>query len=327
MTATRLILTVAQIISLLAVPLAAAAQLQARLPRVGILTFGVAPSTPLLEAFRQELRHLGYVEGRSIAIEYRFVEGQAERAPGLAAELVGLKVDIIVTEGFPTALAASRATSTIPIVTFVGNAVEWGLAASLSRPGGNVTGLTLAIGDRTAKQLQLLKEILPNATTVAVIHNAGRPDSAERLKEAGAAARSLGLQLHFIGIRSPTELDAAFGTLKSARPAAVITIGDGMLLGSRERIVNLVLEAGLPGVFPEREFAEAGGLMTYGPNIASNFRRAAHFVDKILKGAKPAELPIEQPTKFDLVVNLKTARALGVKIPPAVLVRADELIQ
>lgn len=312
---------------LLAVPLARA-QYPAKVVRIGILTFGVAPSAPLLEAFRQGLREKGYVEGKSIELEYRFAQGKADTAPALAAELVALKVDVIVTEGTPTALAAKHATTTIPIVTtLVGDPVQLGLAASLGRPGGNVTGLTTSAADRTGKQLQTLKEIAPNIAGVAVIYNAARPDSADRLKEAKAAAKSLKLPIQFVGVRSPADLDAAFETLISARPGALITIGDGMLLGNRKRIVEFAAKRRLPGAFPEREFAEAGGLMAYGPNVASNFRRAAGFVDKILKGAKPADLPIEQPTKFDLVINLRTATALGLKIPPAVLARADELIE
>jgi putative ABC transport system substrate-binding protein len=202
-----------------------------------------------------------------------------------------------------------------------------GLAASLARPGGNVTGLTLAGANRTAKQLQLLKESVPSTNTVAVIYNPARPDIDDELKEARETARSLGLAIQFTIIRSPDDLAAAFDAIANARPSGVITIGHGMLLGSSKRIVEFALKNRLPGVFPEREFAEAGPLMAYGPDIGSNFRRAAWYVDKIIKGAKPADLPIEQPTKWGLVVNLRTASALGLKIPGTVLVRADEIIQ
>ncbi|MDQ5847508.1 MAG: ABC transporter substrate-binding protein [Pseudomonadota bacterium] len=312
----------------LAVTGAADAQRSAPIPKIGVVTIGVAASSPYFEAFRQGLREHGYIEGKNIAFEYRFAQGQADRLAGMAADLVRLNVNVIVTESTPAALAASRATKNIPIVMAIGtDPVKVGLAASLARPGGNVTGLTLAGAARTAKQLQLLKEMAPGTATVAVIHNAARPGIEDELTEAAETARSLGLALHLVAVRSPEDLNAAFDAVASAGPSALMTIGDGMLLGNSKRIVDFALKSRLPGVFPEREFAEAGGLMSYGPDIGSSFRRAASFVDKILKGAKPADLPIEQPTKWGLVVNLKTAKALGLKIPGSVLVRADEVIQ
>lgn len=312
----------------LAAPIVAEAQQMGKRPRIGIITFGFEPSSRPLETFRQALRERGYVEGKNITLEYRFANGQVETLPTLAAELVGHKVDVIVTEGTPTAVAVKRATTSIPIVTAaVSDPVRLGLIASLSRPGGNVTGVTFTVGDRAGKQLQLLKEIAPNATLVAVIHNAARPDTAERLAEVRAAAQSLGLSLQPTAVRGPADLDAAFESVMSARADAFTTLGDGMLWGNRKRIVDFAAKIRLPVVFPEREFAESGGLLAYGPDVASNFRRAAAYVDRILKGAKPADLPVEQPTKLELVVNLKTAAALGIKIPPAVLVRADEVLQ
>jgi len=296
--------------------------------KIGVITFGVAESSPYLEAFRQGLREQGYLEGRNIAIEYRFAQGRADSLPALAAELVRLRPAVIVTEGMPTALAVNKATKTIPIVMAAGtNPVSAGLAASLARPGGNVTGLTLAGADRTAKQLQLLKEVSPGVSTVAVVHNAARQGIEVELKQATETARSLGLALQLIAVRGPDDLNAAFEAIAKARPGGLITIGDGMLLGNSARIGELALKTGLPAVFPEREFADAGGLMAYGPDIGANFRRAASYVDKILKGAKPADLPIEQPTKWGLVVNLRTAKALGLRIPGSALVRADEVIQ
>jgi putative ABC transport system substrate-binding protein len=299
-----------------------------QIPKIGIITLGVGASSPYLEAFRQGLREHGYIEGKNVVLEYRFAEGHADRLAGMAGDLVRLNVKVIITESAPAASAVSQATKKIPIVTaVVGNPVKMGLAASLARPGGNVTGLTLGGAERTAKQLQLLKESVPSTSTVAVIYNPMRPEMEDELKEAGETARSLGLALKFFAVRTPHDFDATFAAVASARPSGVITIGHGMLLGNSKGIVEFALKNGLPGVFPEREFAEAGGLMAYGPDIGSNFRRAASYVDKILKGAKPGDLPIEQPTKWGLVVNLRTAKALGLKIPGSVLVRADDLIQ
>jgi putative ABC transport system substrate-binding protein len=312
----------------LAVMSAAQAPHAANIPKIGIITIGVGASSPYLEAFRQGLREHGYTEGKNIILEYRFAQGQLDRLPGLATELVQLDVNVIVTESSPAALAVNRATKKIPIVTaIIGDPVKAGLAASLARPGGNLTGLTLVGANRTAKQLQLLKESVPSTSAVAVIYNAMRPDIEDELKQARETARSLGLAVKFFEVRTPNDFEATFEAVASARPSGVITIGHGMLLGNSKGIVDFALKNRLPGVFPEAEFAQAGGLMAYGPDIGANFRRAASFVDKILKGAKPADLPIEQPTKWGLIVNLRTANALGLKIPGTVLVRADEIIQ
>jgi putative ABC transport system substrate-binding protein len=300
----------------------------ARLARIAVITFGFAPESPPLKAFLRELRELGYVEGKTLLLEYRFAQGQASRLASLASEVLRMNVDVIVTEGTPTAVAVKRATQTVPVVmAVVSDPVGLGLVSSLSRPGGNMTGLTFSVADRPGKQLQLLKEIVPRTKIVGVLHNAARPDVQELLREANAAAQSLELSLRFVGVKDPAELDASFEALINARPEALVTLGDGMLWGNRRRIVEFAIRQRLPAVYPEREFAEEGGLMAYGPDVASNFRLAAALVDKILKGAKPADLPIERPTKLELVINMKTAAALGVKIPGPVLVRADELIQ
>lgn len=280
-----------------------------------------------MEALRQGLMSHGDVKGRNIVFEYRFAQGHADNLPRMAAELVGLKVHVIVTESTPATLAVSKATNTIPIVMAIGSdPVRVGLALSLARPGGNLTGLTLVGAQRTAKQLQLLKESLPGANTVAIVYGS-RLDIEVELREARETARSLGLAPHFFEVRTPHDLQGTLDAVASTRPSAIITIGHGMLLGNSKRIAEFALKNKLPAVFPEREFADHGGLMAYGPDVAANFRGAASYVDRILKGAKPGDLPIEQPTKWGLVVNLRTANTLGIKIPGAVLVRADELIQ
>ena len=319
---------VAAILLLLIAPLAGDAQPPAKFARIGLLTLAVAPSTPLAEAFRQGLREHGYVEGQNLAFEYRYAEGRADRLPALAAELVRLKVDVIVTESNMAALAAKSATETIPIVMAIaGDPVKAGVVGSLARPGGNVTGLTLMHPELSGKRLQLLKEAVPRIALVAVIWNPTDPAAVDFLRETEVAARSLGLRLHVIEARAPAELDAAFKAVADARPSAFFTLPGGMFQDNQTRILEFAKKNRLPGVFPNRVFVEAGGLISYGPNLAASSRRAAAFVDKLLKGAKPADLPIEQPTKFELVINLKTARALGLTIPASVLVRADQAIE
>ncbi len=321
--------TVALAPAILSPPLTTAAQQPAKIPRIGILTLVSASSAPLLfEAFRQGWREHGYVEGQNIAFEYRFAQGRADRLPTMAAELVSMKVDVIVTESVAAALAAKRATQTIPIVMAIsGDPVGAGLVASLPRPGGNVTGLSLLAPELSGKRLQLLTEAAPRTTRVAVIWNPVSPASAGYLRETEAAARSLGLQLQPVEVRSPADLDAAFKAVARARPSALITLADGMLPANRTRIVQFAAKSQLPGVFPHREWADAGGLMAYGPSFASNWRRAATYVDKILKGAKPAELPVEQAMRFELVINMKTAKALGLTFPQTILIQATEVIQ
>lgn len=295
--------------------------------KIGVVTIGVGVSSPYLEELRQGLREHGYFEGKNLVIEYRFAQGRLDRLPPMVAELVKLKVKVIVTEGTPTAAAAQQATRTIPIVTaVVSDPVSAGFAASFARPGGNLTGLTISGAERVAKQLQFLQESVPSARTVAVIYGA-RGNIELDLNEARETARSLGLALKFFEVRTPQDFEATFAAVAAAQPSAMITIGHGMLLGNSERIVEFASKHKLPAVYPDREFADAGGLMAYGPDIGSNFRRAAGYVARILKGAKPADLPIEQPTKWGLVVNLRTAKTLGLKIPGSVLVRADALIE
>ena len=312
----------------LTAPPVADAQPPAKLARIGILALAVASSAPLAEAFRQGLREHGYTEGHNIALEYRYAEGGADKLPALAAELVHLKVDVIVTMSNVAALAAKRATETIPIVMAIaGDPVHAGVVASLARPGGNVTGLTLIHPEVSGKRLQLLKEAVPRIALVAVIWNPTDPPAVEFLRETEAAARSLGLRLHAIEARGPAELDTAFKAVAGVRPNAFFTLPGGMFQDNQARIIEFAMKNRLPGIFPSRVFVEAGGLMSYGPNLAMNARRAAAFVDKILKGAKPADLPIEQPTKFELVLNLKTAKALGLTIPGTVLARADHVIE
>jgi putative ABC transport system substrate-binding protein len=314
---------------LLVAPLAAEAQQAAKVPRIGWLG-GSAAANPLQEAFRQGLRDLGYVEGRNVVIEYRDSEGKPERLPALAAELVALKVDVIVTGSTPATVAAKQATKTIPIV-FTGTAdpVGSGLVTSLAQPGGNVTGLSNLSQELVGKRLEQLTQAVPGVSRVAVLWHPGTlgdRTEKEMLKAADAAARALGVGLQFVEARGPADFDRAFSDMTRARAGALTVLPSSMFSRERRRLVDLAAKHRLPAVFPFREFADAGGLMSYGPNLADLLRRAATYVDKILKAAKPGDLPVEQPQKFELVINLKTATALGLTIPPSVLGRADEVI-
>ena len=313
-------------LSLLAAPLTVTAQQRSTVPRIGILIPGPSTeaSTPLWEAFRQGLRDLGYVEGQTIVLEYRFAAGQNERLPALATELVHLQVDLLVTNSPAGAQAAKDATETIPIVAATG---AHHVVASLARPGGNITGLTLMAPELGGKRLELLKEALPHVSRVAVLQNAGNPVSPDELREIEAAARVLGLQLHVLAVRHPDELDSVFAAMTREGAEALLMQGDAVFWYHRTRVVALAAQHRLPAVFDAREFADAGGLMTYGASVPDSHRRAAVYVDKILKGTKPADLPVERPMKFEFVINLKTAKALGVTIPPALLFQADEVIQ
>jgi putative ABC transport system substrate-binding protein len=268
------------------------------------------------------------VEGQSIAIEYREAQGKYERLPDLAAELVRLKVDVIVGATVPTIQAARQATKTIPIVmTLVADPVATGLVANVARPAGNITGLSTMAPDLMGKQLELLREVLPKASRVAVLWNPANPSNALQLREAQDAARALGMRLQPLEVRDPTEFEKAFAAMTRERAGALLVLSDSTLLTQRERIADLAAKSRLPAVSGGRAHAEAGGLIAYGANIFDIWRRAATYVDRILKGAKPAEMPIEQPTKFELVINLKTAKALGLTIPQSLLGRADEVIQ
>jgi putative tryptophan/tyrosine transport system substrate-binding protein len=310
-------------------PFAAEAQQAAKVPRIGFL----GNSTAALEAnlvgpFREGLRDLGYIEGRNILIEYRWAEGKNERFPGLIVELLALKVEVIVTAGTPASLAVKKTAPSIPLVmAAVGDPIGVGLVASLARPGGNSTGLTAIAPELEGKRLELLREVVPKLSYIAVMWNPDNPFHAGALKEARAAAQVLGIKVQPLGVRVSEDFPASFAAILRERPGALLVLADRLFLHNRARIVDFEAKHRLPGVYPYRELVEAGGLMSYGPSYADMHRRAATYVDKILKGAKPADLPVEQPTKFELVINLKTAKALGLTIPPSVLQRADELIQ
>jgi putative ABC transport system substrate-binding protein len=312
---------------LLAAPLAAGAQ-QAKVPRVGLLGLGSAESSPLIEVLRQSLRERGWVEGQNIAFEDRSTVDRYSRLPDVAAELVRLKVDVIVAWGTTTALAARKATQTIPIVTTAGSdPVEMGLAASLARPGGNVTGLTESSRELVGKRIELLKETLPGLSRIAVLWNPESRTESLSLRDTEAAARSLGLRVRPAEVRRPEDLEKAFASMAHEHSEALFLVGSNMFRVHRVRIVELAARHRLPATFSDRVFVEAGGLMSYGPDLKAIFSRLATYVDRILKGAKPGDLPIEQPTKFELVVNLKTAKALGLTIPPSLLGRADQVIE
>src|SRR3989454_5688285 len=316
---------------LLAAPLAAEAQPREKLPRVGYLSPG-SPSEPFrrrrFEAFRQGLRELGYVEGQNIAIESRWAEGRYERYFALAADLVRLKVDVIVAVGGRATQDAQQATRTIPIVmSVVIDPLGSGLVASLARPGGNVTGLTIMASDLVGKQFEVLKEVVPKVSRVALLWNPANPGSAPQLREAEAAARALGVRLQTLEARGPQEIDSAFAAMTRERAGALLILPDAIFGNQRRQIAELAAKRRLPSLLGVGEYAEAGGLMNYSANNLDLERRAATFVDKILKGAKPADLPREQPSTFELVINLKTAKALGLTIPPSLLRRADQVIE
>ena len=315
--------------SVLAAPLAAEGQQAAKTPRIGYLAMNLASSPHLIEAFRQGLRDLGYVEGRNVVIESRDAAGKYERLPALAAELVSLKVDLIVAAAYQATLAAKTATETIPIIMVaVADPVRVGLIASLVRPGGNITGLALFAGTEiVGKHLELLKEAVPNLSRVAILSNPANPMHAFRLREVEVAGRSLRVQLQILKAQGPEEFDSAFAAMTRERAGALYVVGDPTFVQHRRRFAELAARNRLPAVYELKEYAEAGGLMVYGPSTLEMFRRAATHVDKVLKGAKPGELPVEQPTKFELVINLKTAKALGLTIPPSLLLRADQVIE
>ena len=315
--------------ALLVAPLAVEAQQAAKIFQIGYLA--TSPTRHFQEAFRQGLRSLGYVEGRNLVIEDRDAGGKPERHPALAAELVALKVDVIVASGIPAALATKQATRTLPIVfTGVADPVTSGVVTSLARPGGNVTGLSNLISELVGKFLELLKQAIPAVSRVAVLWQPGglgERTEQEMLKGAEVAAQALGVRLQFLEARGPAVFDRAFSKMTRARVDALTVLTSSILFSERERLVELAAKNRLPAVYPWREAVDAGGLMSYGADLADLFRRAATYVDKILKGAKPGDLPIEQPTKFELVINLKTAKALGLKIPQSLLQRADQVIE
>ena len=322
-------LIIALLASSLGVPLASFGQQAAKVARIGFLEAS-SPSAiaARIEAFRQGLRELGYVEGKNVAIEYRYAEGNFDRLPALAAELVRLNVNVIVTGG-PTAIpAAKAATTVIPIVmAFDTDPVGSGFAASLAKPGGNITGLSTLAPELSAKQIELLKEIVPKLARVAVLGTASRPGSAHALREVENAAKALKVQVQFQDVVDPKGIDAAFLAARKGGADAVLVLGSPLFNANRMELTELASKSRYPVIYDRAEFVEAGGLMTYSVSLADLARRAATYVDKILKGAKPADVPIEQPTKFDLVVNMKTAKALGIKIPNSVLAQATRVIE
>jgi putative ABC transport system substrate-binding protein len=313
--------------SLLA-PLATEAQPAGKVYRIGVLNPGT-PARPslALEAFRERLRELGYVEGRNIAMEYRWAEGRPERFPDLAAELVRLKVDVVVVGSFPGARAAKEATSTIPIVTISADPVGTGLVASLARPGGNVTGFSYMTPDLTGKRLELLKATTPGLERVALLWNSADSHEARAYKELEVAARSVGVKLHPVEVQAADQLEAAFSAITRERPDALIVFENVVNLQYRRLIIDFAAKNRLPAMYERREFADDGGLIAYGPSVPEMYRRAAVYVDRIFNGVKSADLPVEQPTKLELVINVRTAKALDLTIPPSMLARADQLIE
>ena len=323
------VLVVRLAVAVLAGPLAAEAQPAGKVPRIGILAnVRLGDAEGLWEAFIQGLRDLGYVESQNITLEWRVSEGRYERLPALAAELVGRNVDVIVVPADQNAVAAKQATSTIPIVIAgAAEPVEGGLVASLARPGGNVTGVSAIVGPEiTGKQLELLKAAVPQVSRIAILWNPGNPSHAARVRAAGTAAPALKVHVQAVEARGPDDLDRAFAAMARERAGAALILSDGMFRLHHTRIVDLVTKSRLAAM-GSRDMLNAGIFMYYGPNGRELFRRAATYVDKILKGAKPADLPVEQPTKFDLIINLKTAKTLGLTISKSMLLRADEVIE
>jgi len=314
---------------LLALSVPAAAQQPTKIPRIGTL-IGTPPSahSARIEAFRQGLRELGYVEGKNIVIEWRFADGKPDRLPALAAELVRLKVDVIVTAASPLTRAAKEATATIPIVmTQDTDPVGNGFVASLARPGGNITGLATLAPELSGKQLELLKETIPKLSRVAVFGTSTYPGNAQSLKEVELAAAAFKVQLQYLDVLDPKDIETAFRAASKGRADAVLALQNPVAASQRTQIIDLAVKNRLPAIYDRAEFVEDGGLMTYSVSSTDLFRRAATFVDKILKGRTPADLPVEQPMKFEFIINLKAAKQIGVTIPPNVLVRADRVIR
>ena len=316
-------------LAILAVPLTAEAQQPKNVPRIGFLSAASASSiSARSEAFRQGLRELGYVEGQNLVIEYRYAEGKLDRLRELAAELVRLPVDVILSAGPTVTRPAQEATSTIPIVmAFDSDPVGSGFVASLARPGGNITGLSTLSPEITGKQLELLKEIVPTLSRVAVLGNSLTAGNAQVLRETETTAQALRVQLQYIDMPGLKDIEPAFRDVSQARADAILMLSNPLVTAQRTQTADLAVKSRLPAIYVATEFVEAGGLMSYGVNIEDLFRRAATYVDKILKGAKPAALPVEQPMKFELVINLKTAKTLGLRIPAALLQRADQVIE
>jgi putative tryptophan/tyrosine transport system substrate-binding protein len=327
MTRHRIGLLITLMLAILVAPLGAEVLQTGTVARIGVLHAG-SPPDPFVEAFRGGLRDLGYTEDHNIAVEYRWAEDRLERLPILAAELVSRKVDVLVTGSTPGAKATQEATSTIPIVfVAVGDPVGVGVVQSLARPGANVTGLTHVSVDLTAKSWALLVEAIPGIRQVAVLKNPASPITALKMRGIEDAAHAFGLQLHLFDVRSPGEVESRLSAIGAQHPDALFTIWDPVTFGHRQEIAAFATASRLPSMYEIREFVDAGGLMSYGTKLTELWRRAAIYVDKILKGAKPADLPVEQPMTFELVINLKTAEALGLTIPPTLLFQATEVIR
>jgi ABC-type uncharacterized transport system substrate-binding protein len=310
---------------------AGAAQVQqaGKLPRIGFLGNSTAAlEANLVGAFRDGLRAFGYVEGRTIAIDYRWAEGRYDRFPALIAELIAARVDVIVTAGTPAALAVKKATSSVPLVMIaVGDPVGTGLVPSLSQPAGNITGVTSISAEMDGKRLELLREVIPAVAHIAVVWNAANPIQVIQEKQVQASAQVLKMKVLSLPVRTEAEIEAGLATIAKERPDALLVLADRLLLHHRARLMDFAIQHRLPGVYAYRELVEAGGLMSYGPSYEDMHRRAAYFVDRILKGANPGDLPVERPAKFDLVINLKTAKALGLSIRQSVLLRATDVLQ
>jgi putative tryptophan/tyrosine transport system substrate-binding protein len=307
----------------------AEAQQTTKVPRIGVLGASTLSSNRArIEELRQGLRQLGYVEGKNIVIEWRFAEGKTVRLADLTAELLRLKVDLIVAFGPTSTRAAKEATNSIPIVMAqVNDPVGAGFVASLARPGGNITGSSVMAPDLSGKQLELLKEIVPKLSHVAVFGTSVQPGNAQSVQESELAARALSIQLHYIDVLDPKEIETAYQNAAKQRSQAVLVLQSPVFSSRRQLLVELAIKNRLPVIYPQSDYMDAGGLMFYGPSMADSFRRTAIYVDKILKGAKPADLPVEQPTKFEFVINLKAAKQIGLTIPPNVLARADRVIR
>jgi putative tryptophan/tyrosine transport system substrate-binding protein len=301
---------------------------QKAMPVIGYLgSESPGPMAPLVAAFLQGLSETGYVDGKNVAIEHRWAEGDYDRLAALAADLVRRKVDVIAALGIPSALAAKSATSTIPIVFSVGDAVERGLVTSLARPGGNLTGVSLLNVELTPKRLELISELVPQAGVIALLVNPNNPNTERTIRDMEEAARAKGVQLNILKAGTESEIDAAFAALVQLPAGALVVVGDPLFINRREQLVALASRHAVPAIYAFREYAAAGGLISYGTSFTAAYRQLGTYAGKILKGAKPADLPVQQPTTFELVLNLKTAKALGLTVPPSILARADEVIE
>lgn len=322
-------LVVVLALSLCAAPIGAQSEQSGKVHRVGYVGYDAPGSDPTgIAGLRQGLRDLGYMEGQNIVIEYRFAQGRPDRLPGLITELTNLKVGLLITQGTAVTAAAQRATTTMPIVAVSADPLGLGFVESLAHPGGNITGLSLAQGeDFSGKWLELIRDSLPKASRIGIIWNPANRSLADSLKQMGLLAPRFGLQLSSLTVRNASDIDAAFAAVSRARIAAVIVQTDPFVVSQKTHLVDLATAGRIPTFYGIREFVDAGGLMSYGPSLFDIWRRAATYVDKILKGAKPADVPVEQPTTFELVVNLKTAKALGITIPQTVLLQATQVIE